>query len=61
MVTTSGYLLILKMLQCLPHRAALFGHIHPVLLQGHLQIMSITNYILNSGLCFVTKHFVDKL
>lgn len=53
--TTSGYLLILKTLQRFSHRVALFAHINPVLSQGHVQIMSITNHIVSSGLCFVAK------
>lgn len=61
MGTASAYLLILKTLQHFSHRVALFGHINSVLPQGHVQIMSITNHILSSGLCFVTKQLVGQL
>lgn len=60
MSTASCYLLILT-LQCLSHRAILFGCFKPVLLQYHVQIMSITNHRLSTGLHFVTNKFVDKL
>lgn len=58
---TSGSLLILKTVQCLSLRDAFFGHVNPVLLQGRVQIMSITNQMLSSGLCFVTKQSVGEL